>query len=218
VPIDPLRDFEPVVHTATIPLILLVHPSVPARSVKELVELAKAQPGKLNFASSGEGTISHLAGELFRLMAGVDMVHVPYRGGGPARNALLGGHVQVNVGNMLAAASYVKAGQLRALGVSISSRAAGMPEIPTIAEAGLPGYEVVQWSGILAPAGTPKAIIAKLNGEVNRIIALADVRKYLIAGGAEPAGGTPEAFGAFLRADIAKWTRVVKDAKLRVNR
>ncbi|OGA41741.1 MAG: hypothetical protein A3G24_17620 [Betaproteobacteria bacterium RIFCSPLOWO2_12_FULL_62_13] len=218
VPFDPLKDFDAVIHTATVPLILVVHPSVPVKSAKELIALAKSQPGKLNFASSGEGTISHLGGELFKVMTGVNMVHVPYRGGGPARNALLGGHVQLNFGNLLSAASHVKSGQLRALGVTTRKRAAGLPEVPTLAEAGVPGYEVVQWNGILAPDGTPKAIIAKLNAEINKIIALPEIQKYLVNSGAEPEGGTPEEFRAFIQADIAKWASVIRDANLKINR
>lgn len=218
VPFDPIKDFDAVIHTATVPLILVVHPSVPARSVKELIALAKSQPGKLNFASSGEGTISHLAGELFKAMAGTNMVHVPYRGGGPARNALLGGHVQLNFGNLLSAASHVKAGQLRALGVSTRKRATGMPDVPTLEEAGVPGYEVVQWNGILAPAGTPKAVIAKLNSEINKIVVLPEVQKLLVNSGAEPEGGTSEAFRDFIKADIVKWTRVIREANLKFDR
>jgi tripartite-type tricarboxylate transporter receptor subunit TctC len=215
---DPLNDFDAVIHTATVPLILVVHPSVPVKSVKELIALAKSQPGKLNFASSGEGTISHLGGELFKVMTGVDMVHVPYRGGGPARNALIGGHVQLNFGNLLSAASHVKSGQLRALGVTTRKRAAGMPDVPTLAEAGVPDFEVIQWNGILIPHGAPKAVIAKLNGEVNQIIALPEIQKYLVASGAEPGGGTPEAFLAFIKADIAKWAKVIRDANLKIKR
>jgi len=218
VPFDPLKDFDPVIHTATIPLILLIHPAVQAKSVRDLIGLAKTQPGKINFASSGEGTISHLAGELFKVSTGVNMVHIPYRGGGPARNALIGGHVQVNFGNMLSAASHVTAGQLRALAVTTSKRAGAMPDVPTVAEAGVPGYEVVQWSGILAPDGTPKAIIAKLNREINQILTLPEVKKYFFNGGSEPAGGTSQELAAFLKAEIAKWSRVIKEAGIRVNR
>lgn len=218
VPFDPLKDFDAVIHTATTPLILVVHPSVPVKSAKELIALAKAQPGKLNYASSGDGTISHLGGELFKLMTGVDMVHVPYRGGGPARNALIGGHVHVNFGNLISAASHVRAGQLRALGVTTRKRAAGMPEVPTLAEAGVPGYEVIQWNGILIPDGAPKAVIARLNEEVNKIIALPEIQKYLIASGAEPEGGTPEEFRAFIQADIAKWSKVIPDTGLKTKR
>ena len=218
VPFDPLRDFDAVIHTSSVPLILAVHPSVPAKTAKDFVALAKAQPGKLNVSSSGDGTISHLALELFKLTTGADVVHVPYRGGGPARNALLGAEVQANFANLLSAATHVKAGKLRALGVSTRKRATGMPEVPTLAEAGLPGYEVIQWNGLLAPDGTPREIIAKLNGEINKVIALPEIQKLLIASGAEPEGGTPEEFMAFIRADIAKWSKVVRDSRLKTNR
>lgn len=218
VPFDPLKDFDAVIHTASVPLILVVHPSVKAKTVAELIALAKSQPGKLNFSSSGDGTISHLGGELFKVVTGVNMVHVPFRGGGPARNALIGGHVHLNFGNLLSAASHVKSGQLRALGVTTKKRTKGMPDVPTLAEAGLPGYEVVQWNGILVPDGTPKAIIAKLNAEVNKIIALPEIQKLLVNSGAEPEGGTPQEFMTFIREDIAKWSGVIKKANLKVNR
>jgi tripartite-type tricarboxylate transporter receptor subunit TctC len=217
VPFDPVKDFEPVVHTATIPLILVVHPSVQVKTAKELIALAKAQPGKLNYASSGEGTISHLASELFKSLTGVNIVHVPFRGGGPARNATLGGHVQLNFANLLSAAPFVKDNRLRALGVSTRKRASGMPEVPTLAEAGVPGYEVLQWNGVIAPRGTPKAIIATLNREINDIVARPDVQKLLVDSGAEPEGGTPEEFGAFIKADIAKWAKVIRDTRLKVS-
>lgn len=215
---DPLADFDAVVSVSIVPLVLVVHPSVAARSVKELIGLAKAQPGKINFASSGDGTISHLAGELFKVMTGVDMVHVPYRGGGPARNALIGGEVQVNFGNLLATAPHAKAGQLRALAVSTAKRTRGMPEIPTFQEAGVTGYEVIQWSGIIAPRGVPAGRIARINAEVNRVLAAPETIKFFLAGGADVAGGSAQEFAAFIRADIAKWTKVIRDAKLKTSR
>lgn len=210
---DAIRDFDPVVHISTVPLILLVHPSVPARSVQELIGLAKAQPGKINFASSGEGTISHLAGELFKLLTGTDMVHVPYRGGGPARTALIGGQVQVNFGNMLASAADVRAGRLRALAVSTARRTEGMPEVPTLREAGVAHYEVLQWSGILAPRGVAKPRIDLINREVNRVLELPKTKQFFLAGGSDTGGGTQQAFGALIRSDIARWSRVVKQIK-----
>lgn len=216
VPFKPLEDFNAVIHTASVPLILIVHPSVSAQTVKEFAALAKSKPGVINVASSGEGTISHLALEFFKLVTGTNLVHVPYRGGGPARNALLGSEVQANFGNLLSAASFVKAGKLRALGVTTRKRATGLPDVPTLMEAGIPGFEVIQWNGILAPNGTPKAIIQKLNKEINAILATPDMQKILITGGAEPEGGTPQEFMAFIRDDIAKWTKVVRDAKLKV--
>lgn len=215
VPFDPIKDFAPVIHTSTIPVVLVVHPSVPVKSTRELIAMAKAQPGKLNYGSSGDGTITHLAGELFKSMTGVDIVHVPFRGGGPARNATLGGHVQINFANLLSASPFVKNGRLRALGVSTRKRTAGMPEVPTIADAGVPGYEVMQWNGVIAPRGTPKAIVAALNRDINEIVSRPDVQKMIIGSGSEPEGGTPEEFAAFIKADIAKWTKVVRDARLK---
>lgn len=214
VPFDPIKDFVPVVHTSTIPVVLVAHPSVPVKSAQELIALAKAQPGKLNYGSSGDGTITHLAGELFKTMTGVDIVHVPFRGGGPARNATLGGHVQLNFANLLSASPFVKNGRLRALGVSTRKRTAGMPEVPTLAEAGVTGYEVLQWNGVIAPRATPKAIIARVNRDINEIVSRPDVQKAIIGSGSEPEGGTPEEFASFIKADIAKWAKVIREARL----
>lgn len=215
---DPIGDFDSVVHIANVPLILVVHPGVPAKSVQELISLAKTQSGKINFASSGEGTISHLAGELFKLLTGTDMVHVPYRGGGPARTALMGGQVQVNFGNMLASTTDVRAGRLRALGVSTAKRTQSMPEVPTLQESGVPQYEVIQWSGMLAPRGTPRVYIDRINREVNTILDLPKARQFFLSGGSEAVGGTPQAFGLLIKSEIAKWNKVIKQSKLKVNR
>jgi tripartite-type tricarboxylate transporter receptor subunit TctC len=218
VPFDPVGDLDAVIHTSSVPLILAVHPSLPAKTAKEFVALARAQPGKLNVSSSGEGTISHLALELFKLETGTSVVHVPYRGGGPARNALLAAEVHANFANLISAAPHVKAGRLRALGMTTRKRVSGLPEVPTLSEAGVPGYEVVQWNGILAPHGTPRAVVAKLNAEINRIVALPEVQRVLVAGGAEPEGGTPEDFAAFIKADIAKWMKVVRESRMKGSR
>ncbi len=215
---DPIRDFDPVVHIATVPLILVVNPAVPAKSVQDLVNLAKAQPGRIHFASSGEGTISHLAGELFKILTATDMVHVPYRGGGPARTALMGGQVQVNFGNMLASAADVRSGRLRALAVSTARRTTGMPEVPTLQESGVPQYEVIQWSGMLAPRGVPRAHIERINREVNAVLELPETKKFFLSGGAEAEGGAPRAFGALIKSEIAKWSGIIKRAKLGANR
>ena len=217
VPFDPVKDFAAVIHTSSVPLVLAVHPSVPVKTAKDFVALAKSQPGKLNVSSSGDGTISHLALELFKLTTGTNMVHVPYRGGGPARNALLASEVQANFANLISAATHVQAGRLRALGVSTRKRVSGLPEVPTLAEAGITGYEVIQWNGILAPDGTPKAIIAKLNSEINKAIDTPELQKILVSSGAEPEGGTPEEFMAFIKADIAKWQKVVRQANLKAS-
>jgi tripartite-type tricarboxylate transporter receptor subunit TctC len=218
VPFDPINDFTPVVHTSTVPLVLVVHPSVPAKSVQELIAYARTPGTQLNFSSSGEGTISHLAGELFKSMAKVDMVHVPYKGGGQAIIDLIAGHVQVGFQNILEALPQINGGRIRALAVSTPKRSPVVPTIPTVAEAGLPGYEVIQWSGILAPAGVPKSVVTKLNAEVNRVLARADMRERFIGGGADPGSGSPEQFGTLIRLEIGKWSKVVKTIKLDVQR
>ena len=217
VPFDPIKDFAPVSHVSNVPLLLVVHPSVAAKSTREFIALLKAQPGKLNFASSGKGTISHLAGELFKNSAGVSIVHVPFRGGGPALVDLLGGQVQINFANILSSLPHVKGGRLRGLAVTSAKRSSAIAELPTVAESALPGYEVVQWNGVLAPARVPAAIIARLNSEIERLLALPEMKTRLAADGADPAGGSPEQFGAFIRADIEKWTRVIKAAKVQVD-
>ncbi len=214
VPFDPVKDFAPVSHVSNVPLLLVVHPSVAAKSTREFIALLKAQPGKLNFASSGKGTISHLAGELFKNSAGVSMVHVPFRGGGPALVDVLGGQVQVNFANILSSLPHVKGGRLRALAVTSATRSTAITDLPTVAEAALPGYEVVQWNGVLAPARVPATIIARLNSEIERILALPEMKARLIADGADPAGGPPEKFAAFMRADIDKWAKVIKAANV----
>ena len=213
---DPLRDLATVVHMNTVPLVLVAHPSVPATSLKEFIAYARST--RPNYASSGEGTISHLAGELLKSMAKIDMVHVPYRGGGPAVINLVAGHVQAGFVNMLEAAPQISAGRLRALAVSTPARSSAFPAIPTVAEAGLPGFEAIQWSGILAPAGVARPIVAKWNSEVNRILSRADIREKLAAAGGDPVGGTPEAFAALLRQDIARWSKVVNAINLKVAR
>jgi tripartite-type tricarboxylate transporter receptor subunit TctC len=214
VPFDPIKDFTPIAYTTTVPLVLVVHPSVAAKSVKELIALARARDSRLNFASSGEGTISHLAGELFKRSAAINMNHVPYRGGGPALIDIVAGHVPTGFVNILESLPQVKAGRLRALAVSSPARSPVMPDVPTVAEAGVPGYEVTQWSGMMAPAGLPKTIVTKLNGEIDRILAKPEVRDRLSADGAQPGGGPPERFGAFIKAEITKWSKVVKGIKL----
>ena len=215
---DPLRDFAPVVHTSTVPLVLVVHPSVPAKSVKELIAHARSSATRLNYASSGEGTISHLAGELLKSLTQADMVHVPYRGGGQAIIDLVAGHVQTGFLNMLEAVPQIKAGRLRALGVSTPSASAALPGVPTVAEAGVPGFDVIQWSGVLAPVGVPRGIVLKWNAEVNRLLSRADVRERLASAGADPGGGSPEQFGALVRADIAKWSKAVKSIAIKLQR
>ncbi len=216
-PYDPLRDFAPILLATTIPLIIVVHPSVPARSVRDLIALAKAQPGKLNYGSSGNGTISHLAGELFRLLTGAQIAQVPYKGGGPALTDLIGGQVQLTFNNILSALPHVRTERIRALAVTGARRSPVVPDVPTVIEAGVPGYEVAQWNGFLAPARTPRAIIIKLNAEIGKVLEQADIRDKLAGEGAEIGGGSPERFGAFLAADYARWGKVVKEANIRAN-
>ena len=209
-PYDAVKDFAPVTLVALVPNILVVHPSVPAKSVAELIALAKKQPGKLTYASSGNGTSIHLSGALFESLAGVQMVHVPYKGSAPAVTDLLGGQVNMMFDNMPSALPHVKAGKLRALGVTSAKRSPAVPDVPTIAEAGVKGYEASSWFGVLAPATTPKDIVAKLNAEIAKSLGTPEMKEKLSSQGAEPVGNTPEQFGAFIRAEIDKWAKVVK--------
>ncbi len=208
---DNLRLFSAVTLFAAPSYILVVHPSVNATNVKELVALAKAQPGKLAYGSTGGGAASHLSTELFKAMAGIDLLHVPYRGVGNAVTDLLGGQVQVMVAPSQSVMSHVKSGKLRALGVTGAKRSPSVPDLPTLSEAGVPGYESVGWFGLMAPAATPKEIVGQLNREVNRILQLADVKARLLELGAEPAATTPETFLEFIRNDNAKWAKLIKE-------
>ena len=216
-PYDHVKDFAPVILVAAVPNVLVVHPSVPATTVAELIAYAKANPGKLNFASSGSGTSIHLAGELFKVMAGVQMTHVPYKGSAPAIADLLGGQVQLMFDNLPSALPQIRAGKLRALAVTSSQRAAALPDVPTIAESGLPGYEASSWFGLLAPAGTPADIVAKINGEVARWLASPEAKEKLLAQGANAAGGTPEDFARHIATETAKWQKVVRESGAKVD-
>jgi tripartite-type tricarboxylate transporter receptor subunit TctC len=215
VPYDTARDFAPVSLMASAPNVLVVHPSVPAKSVKELIELARARPRQLNYASGGPGSTPHLSGALFAVMAGIDIVHVPYKGTGPASADLLGGQVQMAFFGIPPLLPHIKSGKLRALAVTGMRRSPELPEVPTMHEAALPGYEVSPWYGLLAPAGTSRAIITRLNAEVSRVVRSADMKEKLAVQGAEAAGGTPEEYAAVIRADTATWARVIKDAGIR---
>ena len=214
VPFDPLKDFTPIIFTTTVPLVLVVHPSVPAKSVKELIAFARQRDARLNFASSGEGTISHLAGELLKGAAGIRMEHVPYKGGGQAIIDIMAGHVQTGFINILEALPQVKAERLRALAVTTSKRSPVMPDTPTVAESGVAGFEVTQWSGVMGPAGMPYAIVARLNGEIETILAKPQVRERFAADGAQTVGGPPENLRAFIKNEIAKWAKVIAQARL----
>ena len=212
VPYDALRDFAPISQAVTLPNVIVGHPSLPARNVKELVALARSRPGELNFSSAGVGTSPHLSIELFLVMTKTKMLHVPYKGSGPAATDLIAGQVQLMARNMLTAYPHIKSGRMRPYGVTSVKRAAGAPEIPTIAEAGVPGYEAVQWYGVLAPANTPRAIVPRLHTDIAKVLQQPNVRELLGKDGAEPVGSTPEQFAAFIKSETAKWAKVVKDA------
>jgi tripartite-type tricarboxylate transporter receptor subunit TctC len=209
-PYDHVKDFTPVILVAGVPNVLVVNPSVPAHSVEELIALAKANPGKLNFASSGNGTSIHLSGELFKTMTGTQITHVPYKGSAPALTDLMGGQVQLMFDNLPSSLAFIKAGKLRALAVTTSTRSAALPDVPTLAESGLPGFEASSWFGVLAPAGTPREIVVKLNGAIDAWLASAGAREKLAAQGAIAAGGPPDAFVRHIATETAKWAKVVK--------
>ncbi len=212
---DPMKELAPIVLVASQPNILVVHPSVPVKSVKEFIALAKSRPGQLNYASSGSGAAAHLAAELFKSMTGTEMVHVPYKGAGPALIDVLAGQCQVMFATALSVQPYLKAARLRPLAVTTARRSPTMPELPTVAEAGVPGFEASTWHGVVGPAGMPDAIIMRLNGEINRVLQLPDVRERLMSQGAEIIGGTPQEFAAYIRREIPKWAKVVKDSGAR---
>ena len=214
---DPIKSFAPVSLVARTAQVLVVHPSVPAQSVKELIAFAKSKPGQLNGASSGNGESSHLALEMFRSLAGVDIVHIPYKDTAAAANALLGGQVQLVFSGMVQAMPQVRAGKLRALGVSTARRSKAAPDVPTLAEAGLPNYQVSFWSGVIVPAGTPNEIVTKLNREIVRILDMPDVQEKMVVSGLEPVSSTPEQFASVIRADIARYGRVIKDVGLKID-
>ena len=209
-PFDPVRDFEPVGLVAMVTIILVVHPSLPVKTVREMVALAKARPGDLTFGSPGNGTPQHLAGELFNTMASVKTSHVPYKGAVPALTDLLGGRLSMIFSSMPPALPHVKTGKLRAIGVTSANRSPAAPDVPTIAQSGLPGYEVINWYGLLAPATTSKAIIGRVNAEATRIMNLPAVKERLAAQGAETFTSTPEQFADYIKAESAKWAKVVK--------
>ena len=210
-------DFAPIILLSAVPQVLVVHPSLPVKNVKDLIALAKKRPGQLTYGSSGNGAFNHLTGALFANLAKINIVHVPYKGGGPAAVALLSGEITMILGEPASIVGFVKAGKVRALAVTGEKRALGMPELPTMAEAGVPGYAATSWNGMLAPAGTPGDIIKRLNAEFNRIIGDPEMKKRMLDNGYEPAGGTPEKFGEHIRAEIAKWAPVVKATGVRVD-
>jgi len=209
-PFDTVKDFSPVTQLASSPLVLVVHPSFPPRSVKELVALLKARPGDINYGSSGNGSPPHLATELFKLLTGTKMIHIPYKGAGPAAVDVIAGQIPIYFMNALSAVPHMKSGRLRPLGVTSDKRFPGLPNVPTIAEAGVPGYAMTNWYGMLAPAGTPRPSVTKLHGEVARILNLPELKERLSSEGAEVIASTPEQFAAFLKAEMATAAKIVK--------
>ncbi len=209
---DPLKDFAPITILAAVPNMLEVHPSLPVKNVKELIALAKSKPGQLNYASTGAGQSTHLSMELFKTMAGIDLNHIPYKGSAPALTDLLGGQVSLMFDNMPSSLPHVKAGKLRALAVSTLKRSPTVPELPTVAESGLPGFEVSVWFAVLAPAGTPRDVVNKLHGVLTRALHAPEVKERLASQGAQAVGNTPEEFTAQMRSDLVKWAKVVKDS------
>ena len=209
---DPVKDFAPVALVAIQPNILVVHPSVPASSVRELIAHAKQNPAKLNYASSGAGAAAHLAGELFKTMTGVDMVHVPYKGAQPALTDVIAGQCHVMFATSASVIPYIKAGRLRALAVTTAQRSPSVPELPTIAESGVPGFEAITWHGIVVPSATPPSTVNRLNRAINDVLAQKDLVERLNALGAEIAGGSPQEFAAYIQREIPKWAKVVKDS------
>ena len=215
-PYDGVRDFTPVTNVAAVTIMLVVHPSVPAKSVRELITVAKSKPGILNYASGGNGSMQHLAGELFKQMVGVDMAHIPYKGSGAAVIDLVSGRVSLMFDQVPSSLPHVRTGKLRALAVTSTQRSATVPELPTLAEAGLPGYSVMSWTGIIAPANTPPAVVNRLHTEIVSILKLPDVKSRFASIGAEPIGNTPEQFQEFVRTETARWAALIKAAGVQV--
>ena len=216
-PYDPLKDFAPIALVSSQPMILVVNTSSPYKSLKDLVDAAKASPGKINMASSSNGTIGHIGGELFQRRAGIKMTHVPYKGAGAAVTDLMGGSVDCFFGNSQAVGGLVNGGKLRALAVTSPRRLANYPDVPTVAELGYPGFEAATWSGLIAPAGTPKAVIDRLNAEANKALGTDAMKQKLMEDGSTPLGGTPEQFAAFIRTEHAKWGAAVRDAGIKLD-
>jgi tripartite-type tricarboxylate transporter receptor subunit TctC len=212
-----LRDLAPITQLVNVAYIVTLHPSVPAKSIKELLALAKARPGKLNYGTSGAGTGPHLAGELLNMMAGISIVHVPYKGSAPAQTALMSGEVDITFENTLIVLPQVKSGRLRPIAATGVQRSKLLPDLPTVAEAGVPGFSASGWYGMMAPVATPKDIVAKLNADITRVLRMPDIADRLNSMAAEPAPGTPEQFGAFIRVEIDKWAKVVKAANMKAD-
>jgi tripartite-type tricarboxylate transporter receptor subunit TctC len=214
-PYDAVRDFTPIIFAAATPYVLCVHPSLPVGTLKQLIAFAKSKPGQLNYASAGNGSTHHLSGELLKTMAGIDMVHVPYKGTTPAIAALLGGEVSVMFATVTGIQPHMKTGRAKALAVTTAKRSSMMPEVPTVAEAALPGFEMLSWFGLLGPAGIPAAVVTRINSETTRVLAMPDVKSALAAQGLEVMSGTPDQFGDYIKREIAKISRIAKTAGIK---
>jgi tripartite-type tricarboxylate transporter receptor subunit TctC len=210
-PYDPMKDFTPIVRTVDVNYVLVVHPSLPVKTVPELIAYAKANPGKLSYGSAGSGSLPHLGTELFKAQTGIDMVHVPYKGGGPMVTDLLGGNVQMVIADQANLMPHVATGKLRALAVATPKRSPNAPDLPTIAETGVTGFEATAWQGLVGPAGMPSDVVKRLNEAFNKVMAMPAIREKLIGGGLDPVGGTPEQFGRFIGSEIGKWSKIAKD-------
>ena len=209
---NPEKDFAPVTLVAKVPLVVVVHPSVPAKTLLELIALAKSKPGQLNYGSAGNGSSNHMVGEMFKTAAGIDMLHIPYRGGGPGMVALVAGQIDVLIGQVPTVTPMVNAGRLRALAVSSAKRSPALPDVPTMAEAGMPGFEASAWYSIVVPAGTPRPIISRLHAELVKILNSPDIRARLVSEGADVETSSPEELAAFIRAEVPKWSKAVRDS------
>ena len=216
-PYDPVKDFAPVTLVALAPNILIVHPTLPVRNVKDLIALATAKPGELTFGSGGNGSTAHLSGEMFKTMAGINIVHIPFKGSPAAVIGVIAGQIALAIPNIPPALPHVRSGKLKALAVTTAKRAAGVPDLPTVAEAGLPGYEATAWFGVLAPAATPPQIIARLNAAIVKIAHAREMQERLTAEGADAVGNTPEQFAQIIKSDIAKWAKVIKASGARAD-
>jgi tripartite-type tricarboxylate transporter receptor subunit TctC len=212
---DPLKDFRAVGQTISVPMVIAVNPSVPAKSLQDLVALARAKPGEIAYGTSGAGTAHHVIGELFRLAANIDIVHVPFQGGGPAITAAIGGHIPMVLANVFEVVAFAKGGKIRPLAVTTAERAEAMPEVPTVREAGYPEVESTNWAGLVVPAATPTATVARLNSEINQALRSIDIREKLMKFGMTPAPGTPEEFGAFLQSESARYAKVVLESGIK---
>lgn len=214
---DAIRDFAPITNVVTVPYLVVVHPSLPVHSIKELLALARARPNELLWSSSGNGSAQHLTVELLNMMAGVKIAHVPYKGTGPGMTDLIGGRVSATSASVIATLPHVKAGRLRAIAAAGRKRSQSAPELPTVAESGVPGFEIDVWNGLLAPAGTPREIIDKVHGELATILARPDMKERLLASGFEPIGDPPDRFAVYLKTEVAKWAKVVRQAGIRID-